>query len=133
MLFMCVHNSARSQMAEGLLRALGGERYAAFSAGSEPTSVNPLAARALLEQGIDISKQRSKNVAEFAGQRFDHVITLCAEEVCPVFLGQAPRLHWPLPDPAAVQGDEEAQLSAFRQTAAELRTRIQRFIQDDGK
>jgi arsenate reductase len=120
-------------MAEGLLRALAGDRYEVFSAGSEPTAVHPAAVRVLREEGVDISNQRSKSAAEFAGQRFDYVITLCAEEVCPAFLGETTRLHWPLTDPAAVLGDEEAQRKAFRDTAGELRTRIRQFIGDDSE
>jgi arsenate reductase len=127
-LFLCVHNSARSQMAEGLLRSIAANRFEVFSAGSEPTSVNPFAIRVLRDDGIDISKQRSKSVKEFAGEHFDYVITLCAEEECPLFLGEGKRLHWDLPDPAAVNGSIEDKLNAFRQVAAELRTRINEFV-----
>lgn len=126
-LFLCVHNSARSQMAEGLLRAMAGERFEIFSAGSEPTRIHPLAIRALQEQGIDISNQRSKSVNAFGDQRFDYVITLCAEEVCPVFLNATEKLHWALPDPAAVKGSGEEQLAAFRGVSDELRTRLEPF------
>lgn len=127
-LFLCVHNSARSQMAEGLLRALGGERFDVYSAGSEPTSVNPFAVRALRDEGIDTSHQRSKHVSEFANRHFDYVVTLCAEQECTLFLGDGIRLHWDLPDPAAVQGDSEDKVRAFARTAAELRERIRRFV-----
>lgn len=127
-LFLCVHNSARSQIAEGLLRALAGERVQVFSAGSAPSSVNPLALHVLAERGIDASHHRSKSVNEFANDRFDYVITLCAEEVCPVFLGATHKLHWALPDPSAVQGDETTRLAAFRQTADELEKRLREFI-----
>ena len=99
-LFLCVANSARSQMAEGLARGLGGDRLRVQSAGSEPSRVNPLAVRVMAEIGIDLSGHRSKPVAEIDPSTVDTVITLCAEEVCPVFLSAARRLHWPLPDPA---------------------------------
>lgn len=127
-LFLCVHNSARSQMAEGLLRAMAGERFEVFSAGSEPTRVHPLAIQVMRERGIDISQQHSKSVAEFANQPFDYVITLCVEEVCPVFLNQATRLHWPLPDPSAVEGSAEEQREAFRRVADELRQRLDALL-----
>lgn len=125
-LFLCVHNSARSQLAEGILRALAGDRVEVFSAGSEPSFVHPLAIKVLRERGIDASQQRSKSVTEFANEKFDYVITLCAEEVCPVFLGAAQKSHWALPDPAAVP--PEQQLNAFRKTADELENRLRDFI-----
>ncbi len=127
-LFLCVHNSARSQLAEGLLRALAGDRVQVFSAGSAPSRVHPLARRVLQERGIDASQQRSKSVDEFANARFDYVITLCAEEVCPIFLGATQKLHWALPDPSAVVGSEAEQLDAFRQTADELEKRLRDFF-----
>jgi arsenate reductase len=130
-LFLCVHNSARSQMAEGLLRAHAGDRFEVASAGSAPTQVHPLAVQALHELGIDISSQRSRNVNEFVDQRFDYVITLCAEEVCPLFPGAARRLHWTLPDPAAVEGSDQERLEAFRRTAADLRARLDEFTAKD--
>ncbi len=132
-LFLCVHNSARSQMAEGLLRAQAGERFEVMSAGSAPTQVHPLAVRALHELGIDISSQHSKNVSELLNQRFDFIITLCAEEVCPLFPGDARRLHWALPDPAAVAGGDPEQLAVFRRTAAELQSRLDEFIRENDK
>jgi len=118
-------------MAEGLLRAIAGERFEAFSAGSQPTSVNPFAIRVLRDEGIDISEQRSKSIAEFADEKFDYVITLCAEEECPVFLGSGQRLHWDLPDPATVAGSAEDKSNAFRELAAELRARIRAFVTDN--
>jgi arsenate reductase len=132
-LFLCVHNSARSQMAEGLLRAIAGERFQVFSAGSEPTYVQPLAIRALRELGIDVTAhgQHSKSVNEFIDQPFDYVITLCAEQVCPTFPGAARRLHWNLPDPAAAAGSDAEKLNAFRQVRDELRKRLDELIQDD--
>ncbi|MGE5435358.1 MAG: arsenate reductase ArsC [Candidatus Doudnabacteria bacterium] len=122
-LFLCVANSARSQMAEGIARALAPADMRISSAGSHPSRVNPLAVRALHEIGIDISGHRSKSVNEVVPDDVDVVITLCAEEVCPVWLGRALRVHWALPDPAATR-DEEAQLAAFRQVRDELRSRL---------
>jgi arsenate reductase (thioredoxin) len=118
-------------MAEGLLRAMAGERVQVASAGSAPTSVNPFAIRVLRDKGIDISRQSSTNVSEYAGEAFDYVITLCAEEECPLFPGPAVRLHWELPDPAAVEGSAEDKLVAFRQTAEDLRAKISEFIAYD--
>ena len=129
-LFLCVHNSARSQIAEGLLRAIANERFEVFSAGSEPSVVHPLAMRVLQERGIDASRHRSKSVNEFANEKFDVVITLCAEEVCPIFLGATHKLHWALPDPAAVLGSDEDRLNAFRRTADELQNRLQTFVEE---
>jgi len=131
-LFLCVHNSARSQLAEGLLRALAGDRYESFSAGSEPSHVHPLALRVLQERGIDATQHRSKSVNEFANERFDYVITLCAEEVCPIFLGATHKLHWALPDPAAVSGSAQDRLMAFRRIAGELQIRLQQFLERNG-
>jgi arsenate reductase len=128
-LFLCVHNSARSQMAEGLLRAMAGDRIEVFSAGSAPSRVHPLAIRALQERGIDISAQRSKSIGEFVGEQFDYVITLCAEEVCPVFLNASKKLHWALPDPSALEGSDAEKLDAFRRTVDELKGRLTRFLE----
>ena len=130
-LFLCVHNSARSQMAEGLLRAIAGDRFDVFSAGSVPTSVNPFAVRVLRDEGIDISQQESKSVAEFVNQRFDYVITLCAEEECPIFPGSATRLHWDLPDPAAMDGDTDEKWDAFCRVAGEIKKRLDVFVATD--
>ncbi len=129
-LFLCVHNSARSQMAEGLLRAMAGDRAQVFSAGSEPSSVHPLAIRAMQERGIDISRQRSKSVVEFADDYFDYAITLCAEEVCPVFLRATRRLHWALPDPAAAPGDVVERLAAFHHTADAIEDRLRELLKE---
>ncbi|WP_242393783.1 arsenate reductase ArsC [Anaeromyxobacter oryzisoli] len=123
-LFLCVANSARSQMAEGIARALAPAGVKVSSAGSAPSHLNPLAVRALAEIGIDISGQRSKHVDEIPSDDVDVVVTLCAEEVCPVFLGRAVRVHWGLPDPAAAAGSEEAKLQAFRDVRDELRRRL---------
>lgn len=121
-LFLCTHNSARSQMAEGLLRALGGERFEVESAGHQPTQVHPLAIQAMAEIGIDISAQRAKNVAEFFGQTFDVVVTLCGEDApgsCPFFPGGKRYLHAPFPDPTS--GD----LEKFREVRDALRAWIE--------
>ena len=126
-LFLCVANSARSQMAEGIARRLAPERVRVSSAGSMPTSVRPQAAAVLREIGIDIGDQRSKSVDDVEGL-VDVVITLCAEEVCPVWLGSAERLHWALPDPAAVEGTEEQKLEAFRAVRDELLRRLGVFF-----
>lgn len=129
-LFLCTHNSARSQMAEGLLRSLGGERFEAHSAGTEATAVRPLAVKAMAELGIDISAQRSKTLDPYVEQRFDAVITVCdeANEACPVFPNAERRLHWSLPDPSQASGTEEERLAVFRSVRDELRRRIERDL-----
>ncbi|HEX9373450.1 MAG TPA: metalloregulator ArsR/SmtB family transcription factor [Roseiflexaceae bacterium] len=128
-LFLCTQNSARSQMAEGILRHLGQDRVAAFSAGSDPSAVHPEAIEALAAMGIDISRQRSKHLDAFAGQAFDYVITVCdrVREVCPVFPNDPERIHWSFADPAAVPGGDE-RARAFRQTAQQLVTRIRHLL-----
>lgn len=128
-LILCTGNSARSQMAEGLLRNDAGDRFEVASAGVEPTQVRPEAIEAMREAGIDISGQRSKSVDEFAGQEFDYVITVCdnANESCPVFPGETKRIHWSFDDPAATQGDEETRLRVFRRVRDELRHRFRLF------
>jgi arsenate reductase (thioredoxin) len=123
-LFLCVANSARSQMAEGIARSLAPQGVKVSSAGSSPASVRPQAIQVLKEIGIDISGHRSKGLDSIDAGSVDAVITLCAEEVCPVFLGKAHRLHWGLPDPAAVMGTEETRLNAFRSVRDELRRRL---------
>jgi thioredoxin type arsenate reductase len=128
-LFLCVANSARSQMAEGIARSLAPSGVKIWSAGSRPTSVRPEAIAVLQEIGIDISGHRSKPVAEIPASEVDTVITLCGEEECPLFLGKARRLHWGLPDPAAAAGSEEDRLSAFRKIRDELRQRIESLLQ----
>jgi arsenate reductase len=126
-LFLCTHNSARSQMAEGLLRDLGGDRFEPFSAGTEATHVRPLAIRAMAELGIDISGQQSKTLDRFLNQPFDAVITVCdqANEACPVFFGARHRLHWSFPDPSKAEGSEEQQLEVYRQVRDAIRERIE--------
>jgi arsenate reductase (thioredoxin) len=123
-LFLCVANSARSQMAEGIARSLAPAGVTVSSAGSMPSRVNPLAIRALDEIGIDIRGHLSKGVDTIPPHGVEAVITLCAEEVCPVFLGKARRVHWGLPDPAGHGATEEAQLQSFREVRDELRRRL---------
>jgi len=123
-LFLCVANSARSQMAEGIARSLAPQGVTVSSAGSAPAPVRPQAIQVLNEIGIDISGHRSKGLESIDAGSVDAVITLCAEEVCPVFLGKAHRVHWGLPDPARVIGTEETLLDAFRSVRDELRRRL---------
>ncbi len=123
-LFLCVANSARSQLAEGIARSLAPAGVTVSSAGSRPSRVNPLAIRVLDEIGIDIRSHTSKSVDTVSPSGVDAVITLCAEEVCPVFLGKAHRVHWGLPDPAGAGGSEAEQLPAFRNVRDELRRRL---------
>lgn len=129
-LFLCTGNSARSQMAEGLLRHLAGDRFEVASAGVSPTRVRPEATEAMREIGIDISTHRSKSVDEFIGQEFDYVITVCdnANEQCPIFPGQTTRIHWSFDDPAAADGDERARLAVFRRVRDEIAQRLRLFV-----
>ena len=129
-LFICTHNSARSQMAEGLLRHLGGERFEAFSAGTEATHVRPLAIRAMAELGIDISGQSSKTLQRYLHEPFDEVITVCdtAAETCPVFPGAAHRRHWSFPDPSLATGGEDQQLAVYRRVRDDIRARIEQEL-----
>lgn len=129
-LFLCTHNSARSQVAEGLLRFLGGDAFEAFSAGTEATFVRPLAIRAMSELGIDISGQQSKTLERYVREPFDEVITVCdtAAEACPVFHGAVRRRHWSLEDPSKASGSEEEQLIVYRRVRDELRSRIEREL-----
>jgi protein-tyrosine-phosphatase len=129
-LFLCVANSARSQMAEGIARALAPPDTHIWSAGSNPASVRPEAVRVLQEIGIDISGFRSKSTAEIPASEVGTVITLCAQEQCPVFPGPVRRLHWQLPDPAAADGPEAERLSAFREVRDELLRRIADFFKN---
>jgi protein-tyrosine-phosphatase len=122
-LFLCVANSARSQMAEGIARSLAPPDVEISSAGSEPTPVRSQAVTVLAELGIDASAQRSKGVDDIE-RTVDAVVTLCEEEVCPVWLGDAVRVHWGLPDPAAVKGTEAEKLDAFRRVRDELAGRL---------
>jgi arsenate reductase (thioredoxin) len=122
-LFICTHNSARSQMAEGLINALPGARYEAFSAGTEPSQVNPYAIKSLSEIDIDISTNRSKNILEFKGVEFDYVITVCdnAKERCPVFPGRGKHIHKGFADPSRAKGSDDQKLLAFRIVRDEIR------------
>jgi arsenate reductase len=131
-LFVCTGNSCRSQMAEGLLRHLGGDRFEAASAGTHPAGLNPGAVEAMKEIGIDISCQRSKSVDEFVGQPFDWVVTVCdsARESCPVFPGAMARLHWSFEDPAAATGSAQERRAVFRRVRGEIAERIGQFIQE---
>jgi arsenate reductase len=126
-LFLCTHNSARSQMAEGLLRQLAGDRFEAFSAGTEATHVRPLAIKAMAELGIDISQQQSKTLDRYLNEPFDEVITVCdqAAEACPIFPGAVHRRHWSLADPSKASGNENEQLAVYRRVRDELRSRIE--------
>lgn len=130
-LILCTANSARSQMAEGLLRAIAGDRFEVFSAGARPAIVNPLAIQAMSERGIDIRSRRSKHLNEFLVQPFDYVITVCdnAAETCPIFPGPAHRIHWSFPDPAAVEGGQEARLEAFRGVRDAIETQLRRWVE----
>jgi arsenate reductase len=125
-LFLCVANSARSQMAEGLARRLFGDRVRVQSAGSRPSTVNPWAIEVMREVGVDLTGHRSRSVDDVDPATVDTVITLCAEEVCPVFLGRATRLHWPLPDPASPEPlPREVMLARFRAARDELQRRLE--------
>jgi arsenate reductase len=126
-LFICTHNSARSQMAEGLLRHLGGEQCEVFSAGTEATFVRPLAIGVMAELGIDISRQASKTLERYLGESFDEVITVCdtAAETCPVFPGARHRQHWSFEDPSKATGSQAEQLAVYRRVRDEIRARIE--------
>jgi arsenate reductase len=126
-LFLCTHNSARSQMAEGLLRALGGEQFVSCSAGTEQTRVRPEAIAAMRELDIDISGQTSKTLEQFLDQPFDEVITVCdsANESCPMFPHARHRRHWSIDDPSGVQGSDAERLAAFRRARDDVRQRIE--------
>ena len=125
-LFLCTHNSARSQMAEGILRLRGGQRVQAFSAGTEPSEVHPLALRAMEAMQIDISEHTSKSLGRFLGQNFDYIITVCdrARESCPIFPGDPYQIHWSFPDPAEVEGNDDERFAAFKKISVQLNTRI---------
>jgi len=130
-LFLCTHNSARSQIAEALLQHDGGSDFEVVSAGTEATRVNPCAVRVLAEAGIDWSHAESKAIDRFLDQRFDYVITVCdrAKEACPVFPGSEQTLHWGLDDPSDVDGTDDVRLAAFRRTRTQLSARLGPFIE----
>ena len=129
-LFLCTHNSARSQMAESLLRHLAGDRFEAHSAGTEATHVRPLAIRAMDEIGVDITGQESKTLERYLEQPIDYVVTVCdaANEACPFFPGAKNRLHWSFEDPSRAEGTEEERLEVFRKVRDEIRERIEREL-----
>ena len=129
-LFLCTHNSARSQMAEALLRHLSDGRFGVFSAGTRPTIVHPMTVAIMQEIGIDMSGQRSKDVALYVQESFDYLITVCdqAQEECPIFPGARRQLHWSIPDPAEAIGDEATRLAAFRRARDDVEARIREFI-----
>ena len=126
-LFLCTHNSARLQMAEGMLRHLAGERFEAFSAGTEATHVRPQAVEVMRKVEVDISGQESETLDRYLGKPFDYVVTVCddANETCPVFPGAKERLHWSLPDPSAARGTEEERLRVFRSVRGSLRRLVE--------
>ena len=126
-LFLCTHNAARSQMAEGILRHLAGDQYQVSSAGTEKTVVRPQAIRVMAELGIDISQQQSKTLEQYLQDEFDDVITVCddANEACPVFPHTKSRRHWSFPDPSKAQGSEEEQLAVFRAVRDAIQKRIE--------
>ena len=131
-LFLCTGNSARSQMAEGLLRHLAGDRFEVFSAGTRPVGLNPNAVSAMSEIGLDISEHRSKSVDEFVNQPFDYVFTVCdnAKESCPFFPGAQHAIHHSFEDPAAAPGEQQG--AAFRKVRDQIRARLEQFIADEG-
>lgn len=132
-LFLCVANSARSQMAEGLGRMIFGDRVPVTSAGSEPSKVNPYAIEVMRELGVDLTTHHSKSVQTIDPKAVGTVITLCAEEVCPVFLGEARRLHWPIPDPASKDPSipREEMLTRFRTARDTIRGMLERFAAEE--
>jgi arsenate reductase len=129
-LFLCWGNSARSQMAEGLMKSLGSEQWDVKSAGTFPSYVHPLAIRVMEEIGIDISQQTSKSYEQFLEERFDYLITLCdeASQTCPVFSGEGERLHWPLEDPATAIGTIDERMMVFRKVRDEIKTKIEELL-----
>ncbi len=129
-LFLCTGNSCRSQMAEGILRNIAGDTFEVFSAGTKPSTVNPLAIKAMSEIGIDISSHRSKSVDEFEDDFFDFVITVCdrAKESCPIYPQDVQRIHWSFDDPAEAEGSEEERMKVFRRVRGEIARRLQLFV-----
>ena len=129
-LILCTHNSARSQMAEGLLRHMAGDRFEVASAGTVETRVNPFAIEAMRELGIDIASHTSKPLDRFLAERWDYVITVCdhANETCPFFPGAASRLHWSFEDPSAATGSDEDKLAEFRRIRDQIKARLESFV-----
>ena len=135
-LFVCVHNSARSQMAEALLKNIAGDRFEAESAGLEPGTLNPLAVEAMKEKGMDISQNKTKGVFDFikAGKLFNYVITVCDEtssDICPLFPGYAKRLHWSFRDPSSLEGTYEERLEETREIRDEIKARIEKWLKEN--
>jgi arsenate reductase (thioredoxin) len=129
-LFLCTHNSARSQMAEGFLRALAGDRFEVASAGTEARGVNPMAVQAMAEAGVDLSRHTSKTLDRFVGEPWDYVITVCdsANEACPVFPAATTRLHWSFDDPSSMRGSEAERLAVFRRIRDEIKTKLESWL-----
>jgi arsenate reductase len=129
-LFLCTGNSARSILAEALLKQMGGDDFEVFSAGTDPKGLNPYTVKVLAQEHIDADAFHSKNMNEFLGQDFDYVITVCdqAAERCPVFPGDPERIHWSFPDPAAVEGEEAVKMAAFQEVLRGLRRRLEPFV-----
>jgi arsenate reductase len=134
-IFVCTHNSARSQMAEGMLRAWAGDRFEAFSAGTQRTRVRPEAIAVMAEIGIDIAGHTSKTLEPFMGEEFSWLITVCdqARESCPTIPGVRQQAHWSIDDPSAVEGDEDVRLEAFRTARDHLRDRVHMFVLAAGR
>jgi arsenate reductase len=131
-LFLCTGNSCRSQMAEGLLRSLGGDRFEVHSAGSKPAGyVHPMAIEAMREVQLDLTGATSKSLTQFDGQSFDYVVTVCdnAKEDCPVFPAVAKMVHWSFDDPASATGNDEQKMRVFRRVRDEIRHRVRRFVE----
>jgi arsenate reductase len=131
-IFLCTGNSCRSQMAEGFMRNMAGDKFQVVSAGVEPTQVNPYAIKAMAEVDIDISSHKSKSVNEFLNQKFDYVITVCnhARQVCPVFPGQNQDIHWDIEDPANFKGSEQDKIKFFRKIRDEIKEKCLEFLQN---
>jgi arsenate reductase (thioredoxin) len=131
-LFICTHNSARSQMAEALLRSIAGDRYEVASAGTEATRVHPMAVDIMAGRGMSLETHSSKTLQPFLSQDWDYVITVCddANEACPVFPGGKQRLHWSFPDPSSVRGSEEQRREAFEQAARSIEKRLREWLAD---
>ena len=133
-LFLCTTNSCRSQMAEGILKTMGKYDFEVFSAGAKATAIHPLATQVMREEGIDISDQKSSAVAEFMGQEFDYVITLCgknAKSTCPIFAGKAKhQIHWDFFDPEEAKGSEEERLQAFRTVRDQIKLQLEKFARE---
>jgi arsenate reductase len=130
-LFLCTHNSARSQMAEGFLRSLAGDRFEAASAGTEARGINPLAVRVMAEAGVDLGGHTSKTLERFLGEPWDYVITVCdsANEACPLFPAATTRLHWSFDDPAAARGSEAERLAVFRRVRDEIKAKLESWLE----